>query len=273
VGVALAESWAIASGREARAYRTHTPDYVLSLGTGSTHLEAEGGAVEIAPVGDRWEDVRRALREGGLGQTYSILNSTLSGDLGWRKFLVANPSLVERSFRFDVNFPRPLPRLDSVKAIPGMRTLAERTFRQSPQLPRFARLVVSKMFYLELVDVTFEHTGMCKIQGRVRCGWKSSQRGYGEFRDHVLGRNAGVVAQGAWAGPCVLDQYGNLGCAVVLRVKGPSEPVDIQLRVDGPSIEHISGSPFVLAPVCETVYYQRAFGTSFKQKILVEEGP
>lgn len=269
--VALAESWALASARRGSPYAAHPLDYLASAGTGSTLVSGADETVDASPVDDRRGAVRRALRESGIGQMYEFLNSTLCGDTMWRKLLVANPDLVHdgRCFRFNHQFSPVVPKLDSVDAIPAMQSAAERAFQLSPQLPRFGRLVVSNLFYLELIDASVDRAGSYTFVGHVRCRWKAPHPFYDRFRDHVLRSGAVVVVQGIRAGGCILDDQGNLDRPVCVKITDLLAPLNVQLRTEE-SLEHISGSPFHMAPCWRDVYWQRAFGTALRPKILTE---
>ncbi|KAK7903805.1 hypothetical protein LTR67_001825 [Exophiala xenobiotica] len=208
----------------------------------------------------------------GLGQTYGFLQSQLCGHSLWRKFLVANPALVNRAlcFRFDVDLGPCVSRLDDVAAVPGMTAAAERAFVQAPELRRFARLVVSKMFYLELTGACAHATGSYTFVGHVRSRWKALERHYDQFRDYIFASRGAVVVQGVQVGPCVLDLQGNLGRSVSVKVRDLTMPVSVQLQTEDGGLEHISGSPFQPKPYWETLYYQRVFGTDARPRILTE---
>ncbi|KAK5195090.1 hypothetical protein LTR47_009071 [Exophiala xenobiotica] len=196
--VALAESWAITPARHGVPYVAHTPDYLLSLGTGSTTLDTEDRAANVRPGRNRQDQSVERVSRAGLGQTYGFLQSQLCGHSLWRKFLVANPALVNRAlcFRFDVDLGPRVSRLDDVAAVPGMTAAADRAFVQAPELRRFARLVVSKICYLELTGACAHPTGSYTFVGHVRSRWKALERHYDQFRDYIFASRGAVVVQG-----------------------------------------------------------------------------
>jgi hypothetical protein len=261
--VALAESRAIMSAWRGTPYHVPPPDFLLSLGTGFVDPNRLAESPSDAVVADDDpQAVRRAFREGGIGQMCAYLHTTLCGHTKSLEFEAANPELITqgRYCRLDLPFPSRLPRLDDAASITTMRDRAERFFIQSPQLRRVADVMVSSMFYLEPTDARLNDTGHYVVTGHILCRWRRQSPQYDAFRRHVLDSQSCFVVSDLAVVRCSVDGTGNLSQSVSIRLQDLSTPVHIHLRTASGSSNHISGSPFDMEPIWEAWYFRRALG-------------
>lgn len=260
--VALAESRAIMSGRRNVGYRDHRPDYILSLGTGYVDgHDTEEPAAATEP-GDDLATIRRAFREGGIGQMLGFLNSTLCGHTQALEFEAANPDLLSegRYFRFDLPLSR-LPKLDDAGAIPKMKNRAERFFSHSPHLRALEQVMVSTSFYFEPMHADLnDDCSYYTLSGAVLCRRKKGHEHFDAFCRSILDLQASVVVADTELLPCQVDAHGNLSRPIQIQVESLNGTVSIQLRTASGSTRHISGSPFDVKSVWETLYYRRMAG-------------
>lgn len=170
------------------------PDVALSIGTGSHKNTESATVVSRASVGDSQSQTTRGDRDDLVHANQhivlylvlkicfvasiirllvSLMDSPIMDSDKCQRFMtrhgLTEHQARERTFRLDVEFPIQCPRLDDLASTQYIREEAIDQFSHNPDIQRVADMLISSLFYLELMERPSRHDTHVSFRGRILC--------------------------------------------------------------------------------------------------------
>ncbi|KAH7308904.1 phospholipase [Stachybotrys elegans] len=226
------------------------PDFVLSLGTGEPKL------LETLAM----EDSCSAPRNGMLPRLCRLFwEKTRDGKM--RQLFQAQTWY----HRLNVQFNGSEPRLDDVRAVPGMKSKVNEDSSLSAKVDNVIRYMIASLFYFELEAIPHRYGGRYLGSGHILCSVKAKDPAFPPLMERLKSskfRIDGYADMQAVDDNC-FDENGNFRKLVKLETEGRFA-ITLSEQTTEPC--HISGSPLSVEKLVKLQGLSAVFGRSDHRK-------